>query len=220
MIGRGLFVTLEGIEGAGKTTLLDTLDEWFTMKGQTVLRVREPGGTYLGEQLRSLFLDAQEKGYTKVEDDVMLLVAAKRALWRDKIRPALQAGRTVIADRWTDSLFAYQVGGFGGNEQHIRDVLKAHRADEMPNLTLLLDLDPETGIARTKDREGNNAIDAQSIRFFQRVRKVFKDRAASPEHFVRMIPVDASRPLDEVRRRIIAVLDKRAAILLDKPTMA
>lgn len=217
---RGLFITLEGIEGAGKTTMLGVVENWFKQRGRETIRVREPGGTPLGERIRTLFLEAKKDEISKVEDDVMLLVAAKRALWRDVIRPNLNAGKIVIADRWTDTLFAYQGGGFGGSIEHINNVLKAHQIEHMPSLTLYLDVPPEVGLGRVRGRADNNALDGYSVKFFERVRTVFQQRVVSPEHFVRMISIDANRNQPDVEHAVLHALHTRARILMEEPIPA
>jgi dTMP kinase len=202
----GMFLSLEGSEGAGKTTMLGVMEEWFKEHGRAVIRVREPGGTPMGERLRTVFLEGRNDNTGNVMSDILILVAAKFALYHDVILPALANGKVVITDRWTDTLYAYQGSGFGAKNSTIDAVLKSVKMDVDPDLTIHLDLPVSVGKARIKDRADNNALDEYPDEFFDRVRKGYHKRARNCEHIVQ---VDADRPVELVRLQVRNVLNER-----------
>ena len=212
---RGCFITLEGIEGAGKSTQVDVLASHLQAHGIQLTLTREPGGSPIAERLRSVLLDAANAGMDDTAE--LLLMFAARAEHLDKtIRPALDAGRWVICDRFTDATYAYQGGGRGGDQQRISVLENLVQGSLRPNLTLLFDLPPSVGLTRARARsDGLDRFEAEDLRFFEAVRSVYLDRAgAEPERF-RVI--DARAPLEEVSRQLRAILDAFIGGLAEPP---
>lgn len=200
----GKLVTLEGGEGAGKSTVLNALRSALVERGIEPVLTREPGGTPAGEAIRTVLLDPALRGLC-AESELLLMFASRAQLVREVIRPALAAGRWVLADRFTDASFAYQGGGRGQPLARIED-LENWAADGLkPDLTLLLDLPVAEGMRRASGRGAADRIEMENADFFERVRTAYRQRAASDPRRFRV--VDASRPLDEVLdqvRRVIA----------------
>lgn len=188
----GRFITLEGGEGAGKSTLLAGLREHFRDAGVDVLYTREPGGTPAGEAIRALVLDPAHRGIA-AETELLLMFAARAQLVREVLRPALDAGRWVLCDRFTDASYAYQGGGRGIDGARIAELERIAAAGLKPDLTLLLDLPVADGRARASQRgEGADRIEVERDDFFERVRGVYRARArAEPERFH---VIDATQP--------------------------
>jgi len=199
----GRLITLEGGEGAGKSTVLDAVRQRLETRGIDVVVTREPGGTVLGEAVRDIVLDPARRNIS-AESELLLMFAARAQLVRELIRPALDAGRWVLSDRFTDASYAYQGGGRGQPESRIA-ALEDWAAAMKPDLTLLLDLPIGEGLARIGSRGQADRIELESNDFFERVRAAYRARAAAePERF-RVI--DASRPVDEVRAAACAAID-------------
>ncbi|MGH8216826.1 MAG: dTMP kinase [Rhodanobacteraceae bacterium] len=197
-------VSLEGGEGAGKSTLLAGLREHFQRTGQDVLYAREPGGTTLGEAVRTLVLDPAHRGIT-AEAELLLMFAARAQLVREVLRPALAAGRWVLCDRFTDASYAYQGGGRGVDAARIAELEGLATDGLKPDLTLLLDLPVAHGRARASQRGTADRIEAERDDFFERVRATYRARAqAEPARF-RVI--DASLPPGEVLQSAIAAVE-------------
>jgi dTMP kinase len=149
---RGLFITLEGIEGAGKSTQQEYIARLLIQRGHRVVQTREPGGTALGEAIRSTLL-AHTGNHAISHDTELLLMFAARCQHVDEIiRPNIEAGITVLSDRFTDSSFAYQGGGRGIAAGRIRSLQQWVHPDLNPDLTLLLDLPVATGLERVGRR--------------------------------------------------------------------
>jgi len=199
----GRLITLEGGEGAGKSTVLDAVRQRLEARGVDVVVTREPGGTVLGEAVRDIVLDPARRNIS-AESELLLMFAARAQLVRELIRPALDAGRWVLSDRFTDASYAYQGGGRGQPEARIA-ALEDWAAAMKPDLTLLLDLPIGEGLARIGSRGQADRIELESHDFFERVRAAYRARAAAePERF-RVI--DASLPVDEVRAAACAAID-------------
>jgi len=197
---RGRFITVEGIEGAGKSTQMDALGEFLEGKGMSVVMTREPGGTPLGEAVRSILLDPKNAGMAT--DAELLLVFAARAEHLDKvIGPALESGHWVLSDRFTDATFAYQGGGRGISQTRIAELEQWAQGDLRPDLTLLLDVAVETGMARIAARGQPDRFEREGGAFFQRIRDNYLQRAAAePGRFRR---IDASVPAEQVSREVV-----------------
>jgi len=196
---KGFFISLEGPEGAGKTTLAKRLAGWFAEQGAEAVLTREPGGTELGGAVRELLL-TRPMG-AKAE---FLLYLADRAEHVEKvIRPALLAGKVVIADRYADSSYAYQGFGRGLSLSWMKAATEGATGGLVPDLTILLDLDPEEGLRRggRSDR-----LEKESLDFHRRVREGFLALAeAEPERF-RVI--DAGRDLERVWRSVLRAVER------------
>jgi dTMP kinase len=199
----GRLITLEGGEGAGKSTVLDAVRQRLEARGLDVVVTREPGGTVLGEAVRDIVLDPARRNIS-AESELLLMFAARAQLVRELIRPALDAGRWVLSDRFTDASYAYQGGGRGQPEARIAD-LETWAAAMKPDLTLLLDLPIGEGLARIGARGQADRIELESNDFFERVRAAYRARAAAEPKRFRII--DASRAVDEVRAAACAAID-------------
>jgi len=204
---RGRFITVEGIEGAGKSTQMAVIGKFLDQQGIRVIVTREPGGTPLSEAVRALLLDPDNRGMSA--DTELLLVFAARAEHLHKvIRPALESGDWVLSDRFTDATFAYQGGGRGIAAARIAALEEWVQGDLRPDLTLLLDVPVEAGMARIADRGQPDRFEREDGEFFQRIRASYLQRAAAePRRFRR---IDASAPAEQVSR---SVLDAVGALL-------
>ncbi|HKT28198.1 dTMP kinase [Dyella sp.] len=198
---RGRFISLEGGEGAGKSTLLGGLRDYLQQHGVQLLQVREPGGTPLGEAIRSLVLDPAHASLS-AESELLLMFASRAQLVRERIQPALESGQWVLCDRYVDASYAYQGGGRGQPIERIADLERWACDGVKPDLTLLLDLPVSTGRARAAGRGAADRIETEADTFFERVRQAYRDRAhAEPQRF-RVI--DASLSPDQVLQAAIA----------------
>jgi len=199
----GRLITLEGGEGAGKSTVLEAVRERLEHHGIEVVVTREPGGTVLGEAVRAIVLDPSRRNLC-AESELLLMFAARAQLVRELIRPALDAGRWVLSDRFTDASYAYQGGGRGQPEKRIHD-LEQWAAGIRPDLTLLLDVPVAEGLARAGTRGQADRIEMENADFFERVRAAYRARAAGePERFS---VIDASRAIADVRAAACAAID-------------
>lgn len=203
----GLFVTFEGGDGVGKTTQSALLDEWLTAAGRTVVRTREPGGTEVGVLIRDIVLHHRGEVSPRAE---ALLYAADRANHIDTlVRPALERGDVVIQDRYLDSSVAYQGAGRVLGRDEVRDLSLWATEGLLPDVTVLLDLDPATARARLDaDDKPFDRLEAEKEHFHARVREEFLALAAAePQRF---LVLDASLPAAElaaaVRERIQPLL--------------
>lgn len=207
---RGCFITLEGGEGAGKSTMIRHIESWLSESQHDVVTTREPGGTPLAEQIRSLVLDASlESGNdTPAELTELLLMFASRAQHLERlIRPALESGKTVVCDRFTDATWAYQGGGRGMSSKWIAALEQLVHGDLQPDLTLLLDLGVQRGLERASNRSEPDWFEREQVDFFERVRAVYLERAAAaPERFA---VIDASGDEDSVWSAIQRCLKDR-----------
>ena len=187
----GRFLSIEGGSGAGKTTLVRRLAAALEERGASVVRTRDPGGTHAGRAIRALLLDQPRPLCPEAE--VALFFADRAQNLYEVILPALEAGRTVIADRFTDSTLAYQGAGRGISRDLILAVDQTITAGMRPDLTLVLDLPAAVGLARLGQPD---RIEREAVEFHERVRRGFLRIAGhSPE---RVGVLDATRPPDEV----------------------
>ena len=203
---RGHFVTLEGIEGVGKTTALACVSETLRSRDLAVIETREPGGTSLGEKMRSLVL-APDESLIAPMTELLVMFASRAQHLHEVIKPALEAGKSVVCDRFTDATFAYQGGGRGIDMAMIRTLEALVHADLQPSLTLLLDASPEIGLARARRRGERDRFESEQVAFFKRVRASYLERAGMyPQRFV---VIDAAQPIAMVHAAIQSALDKR-----------
>ena len=207
-MSRGRFITLEGIEGAGKTTVCRALEQALQARGQRCIVTREPGGTPLAEQIRSLVLERRGETVTPTVE-LLLMFAARAVHLENLVRPALARGDWVLCDRFTDATRAYQGAGRGVDRALIESLATAVHADCEPDRTLLLDLPVELGLSRARERRGAGATDrfeSETTAFFTRVRDGYLALArAAPQRF-RVL--DAARPAAEVGAAACAALDE------------
>lgn len=204
---RGRFITIEGPEGSGKTTQVELLAARLRAAGRDVTVTREPGGTRLGEQLRSILL-ARHEGVEPTDPltDALLFEAARRQLVRHVVRPALERGSTVVCARYADSTFAYQGFGAGVPLETLRALDAAATDGLVPDMTILLDLPVEMGLARKAPDDVTRFEAEYDIAFHRRVRDGFlRLAAASPERFV---VIDATGRVDDVAHVIAAAAER------------
>ncbi len=202
-----MFITLEGPEGAGKTTQLRALAGFLHDCGYDVVTTREPGGTAIGDQIRSVLHDTVNTAMSPTAE--MLLYSASRAqLVAEVIRPALAAGRVVLCDRYADSTLAYQGYGRGLDGDMLATLTAIATNGLRPDLTLLLDLDVARGLARRRDEgEEMNRLDLEALDFHRRVRDGYLVLAAAEPD--RWVCIDADRPADEVQADVRRVVLER-----------
>lgn len=200
----GCLISLEGGEGAGKSTAMQTIQAVLTEAGIDAICTREPGGTELGEAIRALLLDARQKGMA-AETELLLMFASRAQLVRELVRPALARGQWVVSDRFTDASFAYQGGGRGLNAGLVAE-LERWAVSLKPDLTLLLDVDVEQGLARMRGRGEPDRIESEASEFFARVRAVYRSRAAAEPARIRLI--DAAAPAEAVQIAIRSELER------------
>lgn len=203
---KGLFITVEGGEGAGKSTQVDRIAGWLEGKGLTVVRTREPGGTKLAETLRDILLDRSNDSLCSLAE-LLLMFAARAQHLDEKIRPALERGEAVLCDRFTDATWAYQGGGRGLPAEQIAVLEELVHGDLQPDLTLLLDLSVEEGMARAARRGESDRFEAERGGFFHRVRSAYLERSAG--HPARFAVIDASLDVEGVWKQIARVLEER-----------
>lgn len=205
---KGFFISFEGLDGSGKSTQIEFLRQYLDERGIPSVFVREPGGTAIGEEIRSIILDRRNDGMDPVAE-AMLYAASRAQLVSEVIEPALAAGKVVVCDRYIDSSVAYQSFGRGLkykvaeiNEHAVRGV--------MPDVTFWLDVPPETGRSRRTGRE-QDRLEAERDAFFYRVQEGYSKLA---EHFPdRIVRVDGSLPREEIREQIVCLVGE----MLDRP---
>jgi dTMP kinase len=200
----GRLITLEGGEGAGKSTVIAALAARLREHGIALRQAREPGGTVVGEAIRGVLLDPSLRSMAATTE-LLLMFAARAQLLDEVIEPALARGDWVLCDRFTDASFAYQGGGRGLDPARIAE-LERWVVRRSPDLTLLLDLPIEAGLARARARGGDmDRIEQEAADFFERVRAAYRERARRDPRRWRVI--DASRSQSEVALAACAALD-------------
>jgi len=207
--GHGAFITIEGPDGGGKTTQAERLREHLASRGVRVLLTREPGGTWLGEQLRDVLLGRTSAAAAPTDPltDALLFNAARRQIVGEVIRPALEAGTTVICARFADSTLAYQGHGAGVSLERLRVLADIATDGLTPDLTILLDLPVESGLARKSPGDVTRFEAEFDLDFHGRVRAGFLAIArAEPE---RVAIVDATPGKDLVAAAIASLVDDR-----------
>lgn len=199
----GRFVTLEGVEGVGKSTQARALAEYLEAAGHIVVRTHEPGGTEVGDRIRSLLLDPN--GPAPVDDTELLLMFAARAEHLARvIRPALAAGQWVVCDRFTDASYAYQGGGRNIDPDRIGQLERWVQQGLVPDRTLLLDLPVEEGLRRARGKGTGDRFEQERHAFFERVRQTYLERAAAEPGRFRVI--DAGGSVEAVCREVSAAV--------------
>lgn len=199
----GRFITFEGGEGAGKSSNLLWAAEWLRGQGVEVVCTREPGGTPLAEQIRTLFVHAGDEPLAPATE-LCLVFAARAQHVAQVIEPALAAGKWVLCDRFTDATYAYQGGGRGLSSALIGALEQTVLGGLRPHLTLLFDLPVADGLARARQRAALDRIEQEQQDFFERVRATYVARAAAePERFR---TVQAAAPLIQVQQQVQELL--------------
>ena len=194
-MSRGKFITLEGIDGAGKSTHVGGMADFLRGRGKDIVVTREPGGTPLGEKLRTLLLSQT----MDVDTEALLMFAARREHIVQVIAPALAAGSWVVSERFTDATYAYQGAGRGMARDRIAALERWVHGGLQPDLTLVFDAPVEVALARlAKDR--GDRFEFESKAFFERVRAAYLERAAAEPR--RMRVVQSGRSLKEVKKDV------------------
>ena len=205
-MSRGKFISIEGVEGAGKSTNIEAIKQYLEGKNIDFVVTREPGGTILAENIRGLLLQVSDEAPAELTE--LLLIFAARAQHLEKvIQPALESGRWIICDRFTDATYAYQGGGRGLKTSVIADLESMVHDELRPDLTIILDLDPETGLARAKERGELDRFENEKNEFFEKVRSAYLDIATSNPD--RCFVIDANQSIGQISADIINLLDNR-----------
>lgn len=198
------FITVEGIEGAGKSTCLELVERHIRAAGHPVTLTREPGGTPLGEDLRELLLGHRHDGMSD-DAELLMMFAARAEHLRALIEPALADGDWVLCDRFTDATYAYQGYGRGIDTVRIAALETWVQGQRRPDLTLLLDVPVEIGLARAGKRSTPDRFERQTLDFFERVREGYLEMASKMPQRYRII--DAARDIEAVSTDIGALID-------------
>ena len=192
---KGIFITMEGPDGSGKTTQIDLLKEYLEKEGYDVLITREPGGTVISEAIREIILN---KDYTEMSPvtEMLLYASARAQLINEVIGPALDSGKAVISDRFVDSSLVYQGMARGLGVGNVYEVNCQAIGKYMPDVTFLLDLPADVGIARKKDQKELDRMERESMEFHRAVAEGYRSLAERfPE---RIEKIDATLPIDEI----------------------
>ena len=199
-----MFISFEGTEGVGKTTLIRKIYEYLVQQGQEVVLTREPGGTPMAEQIRSLLLSVNHDENMSNDTELLLMYAARAQHLQQVIVPALLAGKTVLCDRFTDASFAYQCAGRGLSREKLH-VLNQNFVSHMPNVTFWLDAPIELGMSRARERGALDRFEQEKVTFFEKVRAGYQELfEQSPE---RMKCLDATQSPEQVFAQAVAYLN-------------
>ena len=199
-----MFITLEGPEGSGKTSQVPLLADYLRQQGHTVLTTREPGGTEIGNKIRSIIMDMGNKNMCS-RTEMLLFCSARAQLVDEVIRPNLAQGVIVLCDRYADSTLAYQGYGHGFDIDFLKRLLAFVTGDLWPDLTLLLDIDSEAGLNRRRQGGGEwNRMDDYTLQFHRRVRQGYLQMAAQEPQ--RWRTVSSDRPIQDVQTEIRKVV--------------
>jgi dTMP kinase len=204
-----MFITLEGPEGSGKTSHIQPLSDWLAALGRPVYSTREPGGTAIGEQIRHVIHDLNNTEMHP-RTEALLYQAARAQIVEQVLRPRLAAGEIVLCDRYYDSTLAYQ--GYGHQViplEELRQIIRFATGGLTPDLTVLLDLDVETGLARKGRQDEWNRLDAFTVDFHQRVRTGYHELLKLEP--ARWVLVDAALPWENVQACLQKVISERLA---------
>ena len=207
MAQRGFFITLEGGEGSGKSTQVPVVADFFRQRGYDVVCTREPGGTKLAEQIRSVLLTKNPEEDLCDKSELLLMYAARAQLVETLIKPSLAQGKVVISDRFDLSTLAYQGAGRGIPLAEIAALRQVAIGDFAPDLTLLLDVPVEVGMARMRARGKADRIEQAGTAFFERIRTGFREYALSHPGEVALI--DGTKELAQVSAQVEQVLTER-----------
>jgi dTMP kinase len=199
---RGLFISVEGVEGSGKSTHCRLLGQWLTARGLEVVLTSEPDGTPIGSAIRALF---EQDGMPPTPlTQTFLFMAARQQHIAEVIRPALARGAVVVSDRYADATLAYQGFGGGMELETIRDLNALATGGVMPDLTILLDLDPAEGIRRIRDRP-LDAFEKMDMGFHRRVREGYLEIAHAEKN--RVVVLSAAQPKDALHAAVVRAVE-------------
>ena len=203
-MNKGKFITIDGVEGAGKSTQIELICSYLHRKGIEVVRTREPGGTDIGEKIRSVLLDVDNKEMHS-DTELLLMFSSRNELIQNKIIPALNDGKWVVSDRFTDASFAYQGGGRMLSLDRIAKLENWVLGSFKPELTFLLDISVEIGMTRVEARNAKDRIEQEERAFFERVRSVFIERSKIYPDRIKLI--NAERSVDEIQTQIQSIIE-------------
>jgi dTMP kinase len=213
-LAKGIFITLEGGEGTGKSTQIGLLQEALVAAGVDIVTTREPGGTDQAERIRGLLLQRDSGAFDPLTE-ALLLFAARREHLVQKIWPALEKGQWVISDRFADSTRAFQGYGMGLDMQVIENLYQTVAGKFQPDLTFILDIDPETGLRRSLRRQSEAAVtedryERMGLAFHTRLRNGFLEIAKKfPD---RCVIIDAAQDVQAVHQQILKVVEQRFGV--------
>ncbi|MBQ8477819.1 MAG: dTMP kinase [Succinivibrio sp.] len=204
-MSKGVFITLEGTEGSGKSTQLKTIEQYLQQHNRRYIKVREPGGTPIAEEIRNLLKTPRKDDAMCDTTELLLMYAARAQLVNTVIKPAIEQGVDVICDRHDLSTVAYQGGGRGMDLSEIKAISKVVLGDFKPNLTILLDIDPIKGMQRAKARGELDRFEQSKMDFFVRVRNTYLECAKQDPNIIKVVNGDDT--LDNVSSHIRQLLD-------------
>ena len=211
----GKLITFEGLDGCGKSTQLKKTTEWLNTNGFSVLKTCQPGGTLIGKQIRKILLNPEHEEL-KSESELLLYLADRIQHLQDSILPAKISGKIVLCDRFHDSTVAYQGYGRGLNLKIIESIVSHCIRPYLPDLTILLNIAPETVAKRLTHRQEilkKDRLDLEPLSFFKRVAKGFQDLAsAEPNRFV---CINGEQEVEVVHQAIIKILKQRLRLSLE-----
>ncbi|WP_040209921.1 dTMP kinase [Clostridium polynesiense] len=202
---KGIFITIEGPDGAGKTSIIEDLKNYMMRSQRSYLFTREPGGITISESIRDIILNTKNISMDP-RTEALLYAASRRQHLVEKVIPALNNGRIVICDRFIDSSLAYQGYARGLGVDEVMSINKFAIEDNMPDLTIYLDVEPEVGLARiakNKNREINR-LDLEKLEFHKKVRAGYKTLLT--RYGDRIREVDASKDREEVFNEVLQIL--------------
>ena len=207
MLNRGMFISLEGVEGCGKSVQAGFLAEYIEELGYSVIRTYEPGGTPIAEQIREILLEPRNSDMTHITE-LLLYLASRAQHVVQLILPALNEGKVVVCERFSDSTFAYQGYARGLDLNHLEQVNEIATGGLKPDLTLILDLDAADGLSR-KHHDERDRLENESVSFHKKVREAYLAIAhKSPE---RLQVIDASGSIEDIHLSIRECVDQRLA---------
>ncbi len=205
-LAKGIFISLEGIEGTGKTTQSRLLSEVLIEKGYEVVLTHEPGGTAIGDRIREILLHV-DHGAMSYMTELLLYNAARAQHISEKILPAIKAGKIVITDRFIDSTVAYQGYGRGIDIQLIKSINNIATEGVKPDLTIIFDLDVETGMKRNRGINKIDRLELEDIEFHRKVRDGYLKIANEEPQRIKVI--DASTSIEDVRAKVWEIISWR-----------
>lgn len=211
MTEKGVFITVEGGEGVGKSTNIETIKNFLNKYSIEFVQTREPGGTLIAEKIRDVLLQDHEESFDSTAE-LLLMFAARAQHLNTHIKPALESGKWVLCDRFTDATYAYQGGGRQLDIALISQLENLVQHELRPDLTLILDLDPAIGLERARMRGELDRIEQEQLQFFEKVRQAYLEIAnREPD---RCAVIDASRDMEEVKSNVERVLAERLGVFL------
>ncbi len=203
---KGTFITFEGIDGSGKTTQAERLFRYLQGKGHRSLFTREPGGADISEKIRKLLLDCNNRGMAPLTE-LFLYSAARAQHTEEVIRPALERGEVVICSRFADSTLAYQGGGRGITDSLVRELSSVATQGLKPDLTFLVDLDPEESLKRSKRED---RIEQEELEFYRRVREEYLKLARQEIGRIKLL--NGTRSVDELHTEVVRVVQEELGL--------